>query len=131
MFGRKARNIGNAIPKDILNFLHEADILYIRSFETRNIKVLKDYFTRECIIKLSRVIVNEAAARYYGNEKFRVTTWTPIEVTDSYGSYEKSVVYDAVKVSGTFNMKVSQDYKEIWKISITPTELFVTDVSRL
>lgn len=131
MFGKKVRVKGDGIPGDILGFLDEADKLYIKAFETRSIRVLKDYFSKDLCMRLASTIVAEGASRYFGNEKFRLTEWKPIQVSESEGIYEKSVVYDSVKVAGSFNLKVSTDYVEQWKISITPDELMVSDVKTL
>lgn len=126
LFGKKPKSVG--IPNDIMEFLLEADKLYYRAFETRNIVILKEYFTRDCCVALSKVIVAEAASRYFSNEKFRNTTWSVIQSSDIMGIYKKVVVFENIKVHGTLGMKVSQDFTEEWTISISPDDLFVTKV---
>lgn len=129
LFGKKPKAIG--IPNDIMEFLLEADKRYIRAFETRNIVILKEHFTRDCCIALSRVIVAEAASRYFSNEKFRNTEWSVITSSPNLGVYKKTVIFENIKVHGSMGMKVSQDFVEQWTISISDDELFVTAVERL
>lgn len=129
LFGKKPKAIG--IPNDIMEFLFEADKLYIRAFETRNIVILKEHFTRDCCIALSRVIVAEAASRYFSNEKFRNTTWSVVQATESLGIYRKSVIFENIRVHGDLGMKVSQDFVEDWTVSISDEDLFVTAVAQV
>lgn len=127
MFGGKSKK-HNGVPEDLYEFLEEADRLYIRAFETRSIGVMKDYFTRECCFTISRWIVAEASSRYFGQEKFRETTWTVIAQTPTSYVLEKACTYRDIRISLSRTMKVSDDYKEQWSISVTPEEFWVIDV---
>lgn len=128
MFGKKAKT-HNGLPADLYDFLEEADAKYIRAFETRSISVLKDYFTRECVYTISRWIVAEASSRYFSNEKFRETTWTILNQMPNEIVLQKECIYKDIRLSLSRTMKVSDDYKERWVISVTPEEYWVTDVT--
>lgn len=118
----------NSLPQDILEFLDEADNRYIRAYETRNLPCLKDYFTRECIIKLGPIIANTASLRYFSNSKFRVTDWTLSEKNGEVWSVTKSVTYTDIRVAGSMRMKVSNDYVEEWTLYVTDDEVLVSNV---
>lgn len=130
MFKRKSKK-HNGLPEDLQEFLEEADRLFIKAFETRSISVMKDYFTRECCFTISRWIVAEASSRYFGQEKFRETTWTILEQTPTKYVLEKTCVYKDIRISLSRTMKVSDDYREQWSINVTPEEYWVTDVHAL
>lgn len=128
MFGRKPKT-HNGIPNDLYEFLEEADELYIRSFETRSIGVLKDFFTRDCCYVISRWIIAEASSRYFSDKKFRETTWTILNQTPTEVTLMKECIYKDIKLNLSRTMKVSDDYKEEWVVKITPEEFWVTAVT--
>lgn len=127
MFGKK-KDSHSGLPNDLYEFLEEADRLYIKAFETRSIGILKEYFTRECCYAISRWIVAEASSRYFCDEKFRNTTWTITSQTPDQIVLEKDCVYKDIRLTVSRSMKVSDDYKEIWSIMVTPDEYWVTSV---
>lgn len=127
MFGKKQANRSN-LPSDLYEFLEEADALYIRAFETRSIGILKDHFTRACCQAISRWICAEASARYFSDAKFRNTTWEVVNDTGEQVELEKDCVYKDIKLTFSRSMKVSDDYKEIWRVMITPDEFWVVSV---
>ena len=105
-------------PKETIEtWLKEADRAYIKAYETRDIVVLKNWFSRDCCIKLSRVIVATASTRLFVAESFRDTQWTCITKDDSTAVYQKSVKYDGVKIA-SYKMAVGEDYEETWYIDI-------------
>lgn len=124
-FGKNKATSKNKLQK----FLDEADECYIKAFETRSISVLKKHFTLECCRKMSVWIVNEASSRFFGDEKFRTTTWTVLEETDSLVTIQKECTYKNIKISMSRNMKVSDDYKEVWTVEITPDGYMVRSVA--
>ena len=130
MFGKKKNKQvnTNGVDDELNDFLEEADSLYIKAFETRSIGVLKDYFTRECCIALSRVIVATASSRYFSEERFRNTTWEIINRTETNVVVRKRCIYNDIHLTVTRTMKVSEDYEEVWYISVTPDEFWVTKV---
>lgn len=130
MFGKKKKKtVQSDIPDDILEFLEEADKRYIRAFETRSIVPLKEYFTRQCMVKLSNMIANQASSRYFGSDKFRTTSWVVIQKPDSIGVFKKVVEYESIKVHGSVGMKISADYDEAWTVEINDDDLFVSDLT--
>ena len=130
MFKGKSKK-HNGLPEDLQEFLEEADRLFIKAFETRSICVIKEHFTRECCLAISYWIVAEASSRYFGQEKFRETTWTILEQTPTSYILEKTCIYKDIRISLSRTMKVSDDYKEQWSINVTPEEFWVVDVRTL
>ena len=131
LFGFKKQQ-SNGIDKGVLKFLEEADRIYIRAYETRSIVLLKDHFCRECVIKLSRIIAANAAGRFFSNEKFRTTKWSLCRNADNSESvYLKEVSYDKIKVAGSYNISISEDYKEEWTVLSECSKLLVVDIELL
>lgn len=128
MFGKKKKNT-SGIADDLFEFLEEADARYIKAFETRSIGILKDYFTRDCCLAISRWIVADASSRYFSDQKLRTTTWTILNESDTSICIMKDVVYHDIRLTVSRTMKVSEDYREEWRISVMPDEFFVTSVS--
>lgn len=127
MFGFKKKKQTD-IADDLYEFLEEADKLYIRAFETRSICILKEYFTRDCCIAISRWIVAEASSRYFSEERFRNTTWEISEESSTQIVLRKQCVYRDVRLTASRTMKVSDDYEEMWTVAVSPDEYWVTSV---
>lgn len=127
MFGKK-NNKQTGIADDLYEFLEEADKLYIRAFETRSIGLLKDYFTRDCCMAISRWIVAEASSRYFSEERFRNTTWEILEESSTQVVLRKQCVYRDVRLTASRSMKISDDYEELWTIRVSPEEYWVSSV---
>lgn len=128
MFGKKKKDNHSGLPDDLYEFLEEADSLYIRAFETRSIGLLKDYFTRDCCRAISSWIVAEASLRYFSDEKFRTTTWEIVSESPTQISLIKDCVYKDIRLTVSRSMKVSDDYREVWNVMVTPEEFWVTSV---
>lgn len=131
MFGKNKSKPHNNMPNDLYEFLVEADKLYIRAFETRSIGILKEYFTRDCCYAISRWIIAEASTRYFSDEKFRTTSWDILSQNESEIIVNKECVYKDIHLTMTRQMKVSDDYKEQWTISVTPDEYWVDDIKSI
>lgn len=127
MFGFKKKKQTD-IADDLYEFLEEADKLYIRAFETRSIGILKEYFTRDCCLAISRWIVAEASSRYFSEERFRNTTWEISEESSTQIVLRKQCVYRDVRLTASRTMKVSDDYEEMWTVTVSPDEYWVTSV---
>lgn len=127
MFGFKKKKQTD-IADDLYEFLEEADKLYIRAFETRSIGILKEYFTRDCCLAISRWIVAEASSRYFSEERFRNTTWEISEESSTQIVLRKQCVYRDVRLTVSRTMKVSDDYEEMWTVAVSPDEYWVTSV---
>lgn len=128
MFGKKKKNKQTGIADDLYEFLEEADKLYIRAFETRSIGLLKDYFTRNCCMAISRWIVAEASSRYFSEERFRNTTWEILEESSAQVVLRKQCVYRDVRLTASRSMKISDDYEELWTVEVSPEEYWVSSV---
>jgi hypothetical protein len=128
MFGKKKQKQTD-IADDLYEFLEEADRRYIRAFETRSIGLLKDYFTRDCCLAISQWIVLEASSRYFSEERFRNTTWTITEKSDTQIILHKECIYKDVKLTLSRTMKISDDYEEVWVIKVSPDEYWVSSVA--
>lgn len=116
---------------DLEKFLNEADALYIKAFETRSIGLLKNHFTRECCINISKWIVAEASLRYFSSSKYRSTTWTKKSSNGSKITYIKTCIYKDIKINIARSMKVSDDYSEEWIIDTSNNEYKVASVTLL
>ena len=86
------------------------------------------HFSLDCCRKMSVWITNEASSRFFSDEKFRTTTWTVLEETDSHVKVQKECIFKDIKISMSRSMKVSDDYKEIWDIQVTPDGYMVLGV---
>lgn len=128
MFGKKKR-LDSGIADDLYEFLEEADKLYIKAFETRSVGLLKEYFTLECCRAISRWIVAEASSRYFSDAKFRSTVWKIVQDDSELMTLEKSCTYKDIHITVSRTMKVSDDYKEMWVIRVTPSEFWVESVT--
>lgn len=128
MFGKKDKVGRGNLPEDLYEFLEEADALYIRAFETRSIGLLKEHFTRDCCVSISRWILAEASSRYFSDEKFRKTSWEILSETANQICIRKECIYRDIKLTITRSMKVSDDYREIWRVTVTPEEYWVSSV---
>ena len=129
LFGKNKNKSNNGIADDLYEFLEEADKLYIKAFETRSVGLLKEHFTLECCRAISRWIVAEASSRYFSDAKFRTTTWNIIDNGTDFTRLEKSCIYKDIHITVSRTMKVSDDYKEIWAVKITPDEFWVESVT--
>ena len=112
MFGKKKETSG--LPKQLQEFLTAADEVYMRSFAIKSIKVLSRHFSRECCLKLSRVIYGEGNLRFFGTDKFRTTTWTIDGEENGFLKIRKVVEFDKVKISKSFKMQIADNYSEMW-----------------
>ncbi len=128
MFGSKKKRNASGIDDDLYSFLCEADALYIRAFETRSIGILKEFFTRDCCMTISRWIVAEASTRYFSEERFRNTTWEVTEHSETCIKLRKQCVYKDVRLTIDRRMKISDDYEEMWTVLVSPEEYWVDDV---
>lgn len=127
LFGKKKETSG--LPKQLLDFLTLADETYMKAFMMKSVKVLNEYFSRECCIKLARVVYSEGNCRFFGTEKFRTTTWT-VKKSDSEKLFLiKEVVFDKVKVSKSFKMQIADDYSEEW--CVAASNYVVLDVNKI
>lgn len=111
---------GKAASKDtLLQFLEEANDVYIRAWETRSISLLKNHFTVKGARGIGTWIVQEASSRYFCDKKFRDVEWTQLERTDNFAKYRLVCTFRSQKLllSGK-SMKLSDDYAEIWSILI-------------
>lgn len=128
MFGKKKKDT-SSLPKQLQEFLTAADEMYMRAFAIKGIKTLSKHFSRECCIKLSRVIYGEGNYRFFGTDKFRTTTWN-IEGNESGTLKIKKIVdFDKVKISKNFKMQIAENYTEMWYV--TDGDYLVTNVVRV
>lgn len=135
LFGKKTRDSYQGIDREIFEFLEDADKAYIRAFETRDIRVLREYFTRDCIIRLTSVIAAEASTRYFSTDKFRSTRWTAKSkvrnLKEEIITICKEVTFRDINVAGSTRMKVSNDYSELWYLNVTAEDFYITKVSSI
>ncbi len=132
LFGRKKKGeeSSSSLSRDLMTFLNNADAAYMRAFMARDIVVLGQYFTRECCVSLSHIIVSEAPMRYFANEKFRETKWSLRQECQEKILLRKSVCFDSVKVASV-RMKISTDYQEDWDLVVTGKSYMVENVNML
>ena len=120
LFFSKKDKSGPGLSGVVISFLMDADSAYMYSYSTRDTLVLHDYFSRECRRKIYDMILATASTREFSTPKFRNTTWTLISKNvDGTFWVKKSVVFDAIKVTGAIRMKVAQDYEEKWLVGVT------------
>lgn len=124
MFGIKKKNTENTLT----TFLDTVDSEYMKAYTTRSIQILQKYVSRECALKISRVI-GAYNSRYFGTERFRKTTWTILDNICDRLTIKKSVEFSKVKISGTVKMSVADNYEEIWIVDYSDKNRpFVLDI---
>lgn len=129
MFGFNKKEDKSTLPKQLQDFLLEADERYMRAFTSKSVKVLGAYFSRDCCIKLSRAIYGESNVRFFGTDKYRETVWTPILTESEKMVLRKTVTFDKIKISKRFKMAIADDYSERWIVSMP--HYVVEDVGRI
>lgn len=129
LFGRFAGSKSQtALPDSLESFLNDADAEYMKAFSTKSMRRLQDFVSRECAIKVSRVVFSNMN-RYFGAPKFRSTRWTIQGKTGSSYHLLKDVQFDTVRVGVTLNVGVASDYKELWLVDVSGRKPIVTDIS--
>lgn len=118
MFGFGKKKETSNLPKQLQDFLTAADENYMRAFAMKSIKVLSTHFTRECSVKIARIVYSEGNYRFFGTDKFRTTRWSIERQDSSTITLLKVVDFDKVKVSKSFKMQVADNYSERWCVSI-------------
>lgn len=126
LFSKKESD--GSIPSSLRSFLDDADTEYMRAFSTRSIRQLQNYVSRECAVKLSRVIFS-GVNRYFGAPKFRNTAWQLQESKEGLLIVEKDVKFDSVRIGATLSVGVATDYKERWTVSVKEGRAVIVDIS--
>jgi len=116
-----------ALSRDLEHFLNDADVEYMRAFATKSIRQLQNFVSRECAVKISRVIFGNAN-RYFGSEKFRRTEWSIQDSVDGVVTLQKCVHFDKVRIGATLDIGVASDYKECWVVDTRSHKLVVLDI---
>lgn len=117
IFGSPDKNTSaSGVPKDLINFLKQVDELYMASYSLKSTRDIARFLTPACRHKLSTVICS-INTRYFGDEKYRRTTWSLLEEQPNCYRISKDVKFDHVKVAGKLSIQVASDYKEVWTIA--------------
>lgn len=116
-----------ALSGGLEHFLNDADAEYMRAFATKSIRQLQNFVSRECAVKISRVVFGNTN-RYFGSEKFRKTEWVIQDNEDGVVTVQKSVHFDKVRIGATLNIGVASDYKECWVVDTREHRLVVLDI---
>lgn len=111
MFGIKKE--AGALSRAQLSFLNKVDKEYMKAFNTRSVRDLQQYLTRDCNVKVSKKIYG-IGAKYFGSERFRNTEWIVQSKEESKTVIRKVVTFDKVKVVGSICIGVADDYDELW-----------------
>ena len=129
LFGRRSGTKGQAaLPDSLVSFLNDADTEYMQAFSTKSMRKLQDFVSRECAIKVSRVVFGRVN-RYFGARKFRSTSWSVQEKEDGKYRILKDVQFDMVRVGVTLRVGVAGDYKEVWSVDVNGRKPIITDIS--
>lgn len=116
-----------ALSGGLERFLNDADAEYMRAFATKSIRQLQNFVSRECAVKVSRVIFGNTN-RYFGSEKFRKTEWAVQGSVAGIVTLQKSVHFDKVRIGATLDIGVASDYKECWVVDTRDCKLVVLDI---
>lgn len=116
LFGASEKNTKtDGLPKELTTFLKQVDSLYMASYSLKSTRDIAKFLTPAYRHKLTTVICG-INTRYFGDEKYRRTTWSLVsEESDKY-VVSKDVKFDNVKVAGKLSIQVASDYKEVWTI---------------
>lgn len=129
LFGRLAGSKSQtALPSNLESFLNDADAEYMKAFSTKSMRGLQDFVSRECAIKVSRVVFS-SMNRYFGAPKFRSTSWVVQERAEDSYRLLKDVKFDTVRLGATLHVGVASDYKELWLVDISSKKPVIMDIS--
>lgn len=116
LFGSSDKNTTtNGLPKDLTTFLKQVDGLYMASYSLKSTRDIARFLTPAYRHKLTTVICG-INARYFGDEKYRRTTWSLVSEEPDRYVVNKDVKFDNVKVAGKLAIQVASDYKETWTV---------------
>lgn len=116
LFGASDKNTtASGVSKDLMNFLKQVDELYMASYSLKSTRDIAKFLTPACRHKLTTVICS-INTRYFGDEKYRRTTWSLLEEQSDCYKISKDVKFDNVKVAGKLSIQVASNYKEVWTI---------------
>lgn len=126
MFGMFAKT--DKISGKMVNFLNKVDEEYMLAYNTKTIRGLQEYISRECGISVSQKI-HGVGSRYFGAAKFRNTKWQLQSKEGNSYTILKSVVFDKITVAGAMRMSVANDYQEIWVVNADDKKMIVTAIT--
>lgn len=116
LFGSSEKNTTvNGISKDLITFLKQVDTLYMESYTLKSTRDVAKFLTPTCRHKLTTVVCS-MTTRYFGDEKYRKTTWSLVGDYGDKMEISKDVVFDKVKVAGKLSIQVATNYREVWTI---------------
>lgn len=116
IFGSSEKNTtNNGISKELISFLKQVDGLYMESYSLKSTRDIAKFLTPAYRHKLTSVICS-INTRYFGDEKYRKTTWSLISEENDCIKIGKDVKFDNVKVAGKLSIAVASNYKEVWTV---------------
>ncbi len=121
MFFKSKKETG-ALSRAQLSFLNEADREYMKAFNTRSVRDLQQYLSRDSNVKVSRRVYG-IGTRYFGSDRFRNTEWVVQSKEGNMTTVQKKVTFDKVKVAGSICIGVADDYDEIWILDTDQTKV--------
>lgn len=110
-------NNANKLSRGTIEYLNKVDLEYMRAYATKTTRNLHQYFDRDCIVKVSRLVL-ASNSRYFGAEKFRKTTWTIESSNETEKVIRKRVEFDKVRVCSALSIDVAENYCELWTLSV-------------
>lgn len=113
------------LPGKLVQFLNTVDTLYMEAYTLKSAKDISKYLSRGCAQKLQSAVCS-INARYFGDEKFRHTTWSKEREEVDRTIILKTVVFDKVKIAGKLSINIATDYEERWYI-LTDNSKYVVD----
>lgn len=126
MFFKKEKEQSN-LPRSLLSFLNEADNAYMLAFETKATSRLRKWFGPNACIYITNAVHTDCF-RFFATDKFRKTKWTNTGGDDVDFTLMKEVVFDTAKLSKGYNVKIGQDYTELWHILVINGQYVVESV---
>lgn len=124
LFDKKKTSSGG-----MLSWLNKVDDAYSLAFQTKSLKPLQEYISRDLGVALiDKIRAGEKA--YAGLDRYKHVSWSKLKSDDTTTTYIKEVHYDHVKFSQGVVAPVGDDHKERWVVQNSPTPC-VLDIRRL
>lgn len=114
------------LSKSQIDYLNEIDLEYMRAYSTRTLRYIEKYFTRDCLIKVSSYIHGMGSC-YFASSKFRNTKWILESQTPDICVIRKEVTFDKVRIAGSLQVAVADNYKERWIVLMEDNKFTVVD----
>lgn len=124
LFGKK-KPTENAV----IRYLNDADDHYLAMYKNRDVTLFQNYCCPKLAVKLKDMI-DDHIEKEVGIKKYRHREWKVIERGEIIYAYQKDIIHDDIKLSGSLRLPLGDEFHEVWKIQRekTPSGFIVLDI---